>query len=59
MVPPSGVEIVPERNVTRTVVARRDRDDWSVALFQNTPPQFHGRTELVEELSEPVDRQQR
>ncbi|MGZ4033139.1 MAG: SgcJ/EcaC family oxidoreductase, partial [Tumebacillaceae bacterium] len=25
--------------------------DWQIALFQNTPAQFHGRPELVEQMT--------
>jgi hypothetical protein len=25
---------------------------WRIALFQNTPAQFHGRPELVQQLTE-------
>jgi uncharacterized protein (TIGR02246 family) len=51
MVPPGGGEIMPERNAVQTVVAHRDTDGWSVALFQTTPAQFHGRPELTDRLT--------
>jgi uncharacterized protein (TIGR02246 family) len=51
MVPPGGTEIVPDRNAIQTVVARRDGDGWSVALFQTTPARFDGRPEVAEALS--------
>jgi uncharacterized protein (TIGR02246 family) len=51
MVPPGGSEIIPERNSVQTVVARRVGGDWTVALFQTTPAQFHGRPELSEALT--------
>jgi uncharacterized protein (TIGR02246 family) len=51
MVPPGGSEIMPDRNVIQTVVAKRDDDGWLVALFQTTPAQFHGRPELSEALT--------
>jgi uncharacterized protein (TIGR02246 family) len=51
MVPPGGSELMPERNTIQTLVARRGDDGWSVALFQTTPAQFHGRPELTEQLT--------
>src|SRR2546421_10849107 len=50
MVPPGGEEIMPDRNAIQTVVANRSDGEWSVALFQTTPAQFHGRPELTEQL---------
>jgi uncharacterized protein (TIGR02246 family) len=51
MVPPGGSEVMPDRNSIQTIVAARDGDRWSVALFQTTPAQFHGRPELTEALT--------
>jgi hypothetical protein len=51
MVPPEESEIMPERNAIQTVVARRDHDGWSVALFQTTPARFDGRPELSAALT--------
>jgi len=51
MVPPGSSEIMPERNSIQTVVARRDDDVWSVAIFQTTPARFDGRPELVQALT--------
>jgi uncharacterized protein (TIGR02246 family) len=51
MVPPEESEIMPERNAIQTVVARRDHDGWSVALFQTTPARFDGRLELSAALT--------
>jgi uncharacterized protein (TIGR02246 family) len=51
MVPPGGSEIKPEQNSIQTVVAHRAGADWSVALFQTTPAQFHGRPELSQALT--------
>jgi hypothetical protein len=42
---------MPERNAIQTVVAYESNNDWSVALFQTTPAQFHGRPELTEALT--------
>jgi hypothetical protein len=44
------------RNAIQTVVACRDHQGWSAALFQTAPAQFHGRPELAEALTaEPDD----
>lgn len=51
MVPPGGAEIVPDRNAVQTVIAHRTGDGWTVALFQTTPAQLHGRPELSEALT--------
>jgi len=47
MVPPGKAELEPERNAHQTVVAVQGE----VVLFQNTPAQFHGRPELVDEMT--------
>jgi uncharacterized protein (TIGR02246 family) len=57
MVPPGQSAINPAVNAIQTVVAAKDEDgQWRIALFQNTPAQFHGRPEvglqLTEELGE-------
>ena len=51
MVPPGGSEIMPQQNAVQTVVAHRADGEWSVALFQTTPAQFHGRPELSQALT--------
>jgi uncharacterized protein (TIGR02246 family) len=52
MVPPGKSDIEPSLNTHHTVVAVKSEGKWSIALFQNTPAQFHGRPELVRELTE-------
>jgi uncharacterized protein (TIGR02246 family) len=58
---PETSEIMPDRNAVQTLVARRDSNGWSVALFQTTPAQLHGREDLrkalTEELSEELAQQ--
>lgn len=51
MVPPGGDDIVPERNAVQSVVATGGPGRWRVALFHNTPAQFHGRPEAAEALT--------
>jgi uncharacterized protein (TIGR02246 family) len=51
MVPPGGGPIMPDRNVVQTVVVSRGDGTWTVALFQSTPAQLHGRPEEQEALT--------
>jgi uncharacterized protein (TIGR02246 family) len=61
MTPPGASDIDPKLNAIQTLVAskvkkpgeaRDNHNKWRIALFQNTPAQFHGRPELVEQLTE-------
>jgi uncharacterized protein (TIGR02246 family) len=52
MVPPGQSDINPAVNAIQTLVAVRRNGTWSIALFQNTPAQFHGRPVLVQQLTE-------
>jgi uncharacterized protein (TIGR02246 family) len=52
MVPPGQSDINPEVNAVQTLVAVKQQNKWSIALFQNTPAAFHGRPELSERLTE-------
>ena len=51
MVPPGGDDINPDRNAVQSLVAVAGPDGWRVALFHNTPAQFHGRPEASEALT--------
>jgi uncharacterized protein (TIGR02246 family) len=51
LVPAGQTAINPETNSHQTVVAERRDGRWQVVLFQNTPAQFHGRPELVDEMT--------
>lgn len=51
MVPPGKTELAPELNAHQILVAVKHSDGWHIALFQNTPAQFHGRPELVEQMT--------
>ena len=51
LVPPGQTAIRPETNSHQTVVAEAQDGQWRIVLFQNTPAQFHGRHELVEEMT--------
>jgi uncharacterized protein (TIGR02246 family) len=52
MVLPGESDISPELNAHQTLVAVKRNNKWQIELFQNTPAQFHGRPELVEEMTE-------
>ena len=52
MVPPGQSDLNPAVNAVQTLVAARRDGTWRIALFQNTPAQFHGRPELVQQLTE-------
>lgn len=53
MVPRGQSKINPAVNALQTLVAtKHDGTAWRVALFQSTPAQYHGRPELVEQLTE-------
>jgi uncharacterized protein (TIGR02246 family) len=51
LVPPGQSAINPETNSHQTVVAEDQDGQWRIVLFQNTPAQFHGRPELVEDMT--------
>jgi uncharacterized protein (TIGR02246 family) len=47
---PGTSELMPDRNAVQTLVAHAG-EDASVALFQTTPAQLHGRPEEAEALT--------
>jgi uncharacterized protein (TIGR02246 family) len=52
MVPPGQSDIAPQVNAIQTLVAAKRNGQWRIALFQDTPAQFHGRPELVQQMTE-------
>jgi len=52
MIPQGKQDIEPNVNAHQTLVAVKKDDGWQIELFQNTPAQFHGRPELVEQMTE-------
>lgn len=52
MIPPGQADINPAVNAIQTLVAVKKADKWCIALFQNTPAQFHGRPEISQQLTE-------
>jgi uncharacterized protein (TIGR02246 family) len=51
MVPPGKDSINPATNAIQSLIALRKTGTWKIALFQNTPAQFHGRPEMVENMT--------
>ncbi|WP_053218336.1 SgcJ/EcaC family oxidoreductase [Virgibacillus senegalensis] len=51
MIPPGQQTINPEVNTHHTLVTVKENDSWKIELFQNTPAQFHGRPELVDQMT--------
>ncbi|MBP1969769.1 uncharacterized protein (TIGR02246 family) [Virgibacillus natechei] len=56
MIPPGKTDIDPSVNAHQTLVAVKKDNDWQIELFQNTPAQFHGRPELVEQMTDELRR---
>jgi len=56
MVPPNGSAVNPERHAIQSLVVIADSGAPRIALFQNTPAQFHGRPELIERLTAELQR---
>ena len=48
---PDNAVINPITNAIQTMIAVKQKGSWRIALFQNTPAQFHGRPELAEALT--------
>jgi uncharacterized protein (TIGR02246 family) len=57
MIPPKQKHINPATNAIQTITAIKRDDVWKINLFQNTPAQFHGRPEMVEELTKELHEQ--
>jgi uncharacterized protein (TIGR02246 family) len=51
MVLPGQSDINPAANALQTLIAVKTDGEWSIAVFQNTPAQFHGRPALVEQMT--------
>jgi uncharacterized protein (TIGR02246 family) len=52
MVPPGQSDINPNLNALQTLIAVKCDGQWRIVLFQNTPAQFHGRPELVQQMTD-------
>ena len=45
---PGADEVNADANALQSLVAKRVGEEWRIALFKNTPAQYHGRPELVD-----------
>ncbi|MCI0394267.1 MAG: SgcJ/EcaC family oxidoreductase [Chloroflexi bacterium] len=52
MVPPGQSDLNPATNAIQSLVTAKRDGQWRIALFHNTPAQFHGRPELAQQLTE-------
>lgn len=52
MIPPGKSDLNPAVNTHHTLIVINNSNEWKIELFQNTPAQFHGRPELVEQMTE-------
>jgi uncharacterized protein (TIGR02246 family) len=52
MVPPGKSDIEPTLNTHQTLAAVKQNGKWEIALFQNTPAQFHMSPELRQQMTE-------
>jgi uncharacterized protein (TIGR02246 family) len=52
MSPPGSSDLDPKLNTHHTLITVKNKGDWRIELFQNTPAQFHGRPELVKQMTE-------
>ena len=56
MVPQGKSEIKPDVNTIQTLVVQQEPDEFLITLYQNTPAAFHGRPELVKQLTEELQK---
>jgi uncharacterized protein (TIGR02246 family) len=56
MVPHGKTDLNPEVNAIQSLVAQKSGGGWQIALFQNTPAQFHGRPDLAQQLIDELSR---
>ena len=52
LVPPGQTSINSETNSHQTLIAEKQQGQWRIVLFQNTAAQFHGRPQLVEDMTQ-------
>lgn len=52
MVPAGQSDIAPQLNAIQAVVAAKRDGQWRIVHFQNTPAHFHGRPELVQQMTD-------
>ncbi|MEI4770671.1 SgcJ/EcaC family oxidoreductase [Psychrobacillus sp. FJAT-51614] len=55
MIPPGKSKINPAVNTHHTLVVEFKAGKWQIRLFQNTPALFHGRPELVDQMTKELE----
>ena len=55
MVRPGRSEMNPATNALQSLVLERRDGSWRIVLLQNTPAQYHGRPELVEQHTAAIE----
>ena len=55
MVPPGKRALKPENNAVQTVTAVKRDGQWRIAVYQNTPAQFHGRPQMSAALTSDLE----
>ena len=59
LIPPGKDDIDPALNAVQSLIAVRKSGAWKIALFQNTPAQFHMHPEQVKALTDELRAQLR
>jgi hypothetical protein len=52
VIPAGQSDLNPALNAQQTLIAIKRDGVWRIALYQNTPAQFHGRPDLAQRLTE-------
>jgi uncharacterized protein (TIGR02246 family) len=52
IIPAGQDNLNPALNAQQTLIAVKHDGIWRIALYQNTPAQFHGRSELAQRLTD-------
>ena len=52
MVPPGQSDLNPSVNTIQSLVAVKREGHWRIALYHNTPAQFHGMPDAAQQLTE-------
>jgi uncharacterized protein (TIGR02246 family) len=52
VIPAGQDDLNPALNALQTLIAVERDDGWRIALYQNTPAQFHGRPDLAQRLTD-------
>jgi uncharacterized protein (TIGR02246 family) len=52
VIPAGQTDLNPALNAHQTLIAIKQDGVWRIALYQNTPAQFHGRPDLAQRLTD-------